>query len=61
MNVDAPVIVIVEWSRFRGRRGKVTPTLPHILVLLEGETIPLRFGAGELAPASAKAHHGGAE
>lgn len=47
MIVGAAVIVIAPWSSFRGQRGRVTQREP-LMVLLDGERQPMRFGAREV-------------
>lgn len=56
------VLVVAPWSSFHGMRGEVTQAEPHVMVLLDGETKPLRMGATEIIPAEESTRHiGGAE
>jgi hypothetical protein len=48
------VRVTADWSEFRGRRGVVSgegrdDAGPFLMVLLDSETAPLRFGLQSLA------------
>lgn len=52
MRVDATVVVVAGWSTFRARRGRVTATQPHLMVLLDGEPKPMRFGDREVVEES---------
>lgn len=63
MRIGAPVVVTRDAGSgaFVGRRGIVVAVDPAYLVQLAGEERPLRFGPTELAPASERAHVGGAE
>ena len=42
------VRVSALWSEFRGMRGVVVQTVPHCMVLLDGEAHPLRVDAVSL-------------
>lgn len=61
MKLEARVVVIERRCSFHGQRGRVTQTTPHLMVLLDGEEKPLRFGESEVVEESQKQHVAGAE
>ena len=42
------VRVVAGWSSFLGQSGAVVSREPYLMVLLEGETQPMRFGDTEV-------------
>lgn len=48
-------------NSFAGQFGRVTQDVPFLMVLLEGERKPLRFGERELVRVETPQHIGGAE
>ncbi len=48
VRVGDPVIVTAHWSSFRGMRGRVTQTSPHLMILIERDTYPIRVGVREV-------------
>ncbi len=61
MIVGQRVVVRAAWSSFVGQLGVVTQARPYLMVRIEGERQPMRFGDAEVAPLSEPAHIGGAE
>lgn len=59
--VGERVIVIAPWSTFRGERGVVVQTRPHLMVRLDDDPRPLRMGDGEVIAEQSERHIGGAE
>jgi ribosomal protein L24 len=43
------VVVVAHWSSFRGMRGEVVQVTPHTMVLIDGDTYPIRVGDREIA------------
>lgn len=48
MKVGDRVLVHEAWSSFQGQRGEVTQTKPFLMVLLDDESRPMRFGDSEV-------------
>lgn len=44
------VIVFAAHNSFRGQRGRVVQREPFIMVLLDGERLPMRFEPNEIVP-----------
>lgn len=44
------IIFTAHWSSFYGYRGAVAMTKPHLMVLIDGDSYPIRVGAKEIAP-----------
>lgn len=44
------VIVSANWSSFYGMAGEVIQTSPHLMVRLDGDKFPMRFGEREVSP-----------
>ena len=55
MRVGALVVVVAQWSSFHGQRGRVTQREP-LMVLLDGERQPMRFGEREVVEESEPRH-----
>lgn len=53
--------VEVRVGSFTGVHGRVTQVVPFIMVLLEGEAKPMRYGETELLRLADEQHIGGAE
>lgn len=60
-HVGEPVEVAAPWSSFWRKRGRVTQTQPYLMVHVEGERVPMRFGEGEVFSLESSKHVGGAE
>ena len=43
------VHVVEPWSSFRGMRGTVTQVRPYIMILIDGDRLPIRVGEREIA------------
>lgn len=43
------VRVTATWSSFVGMAGRVTATRPHIMVILDGDRLPIRVTEREIA------------
>ena len=50
MRAGQRVVVVASWSSFCGMRGKVMQVSPHLMVHLDGDAFPMRFGDREVAP-----------
>lgn len=63
MRRDDRVLVTANWSSFCGMRGTVKSTQPHLMVLLDGDSYPIRFGERECSrePESSTVNLTGAE
>ncbi len=61
MTVEGRIVVIARWSSFYGMHGKVTQTTPYLMVLIDGDTYPIRVGEREVIHEETKQHIGGAE
>lgn len=60
--VGERVIVVSEKTNFRGMPGEVTQTEPGIMVLLDGERLPMAFGLADLiGEEESSPHFAGAE
>lgn len=44
------VIVFAPHNSFRGQRGRVVQRDPYLMVLLDGERLPMRFEPNEIVP-----------
>lgn len=53
--------VTASWSSFRGQRGRIVATAPHLMVVLDDDPRPMRVGQTEVAPLGSESHVGGAE
>ena len=61
MRLGGRVEVRSDWSMFTGQQGELVQAEPHLMVALDGEAEPLRFGEGELVTLESERHIGGAE
>ena len=61
MRVGDRVIVSAQWSSFYTMRGTVTQTAPHLMILIDRDTYPIRVGEREVTLEETKQHIGGAE
>lgn len=43
------VVVTAQWSSFFGMKGKVTQVHPHPMIVIEGDSYPIRVGEKEIA------------
>lgn len=60
--VGERVIVVSEKTNFRGMHGEITQIRPFVMVLLDGERLPIAFGTSELiAEEESSPHLAGAE
>ncbi len=56
------VLVFAHWSSFYQQRGTVAQTKPHLMVRIDGDSLPLRMGEREVVRLEESAQHiGGAE
>lgn len=44
------VLVVAPWSTYRGRAGRVTARRPGLMVLIDGERLPVAVRADEVVP-----------
>lgn len=49
MKIGSRVIVTDRTCSFFGQSGRVTQVTPHMMVHLDDERLPLRFGVSEVA------------
>ncbi len=42
------VVVVAHWSTFRGMRGRVVATSPHLMILIDDDKYPIRVGTREV-------------
>lgn len=49
VHVGDRVVVVAQWSEFRGKRARVTQLVPHCMVVVEGDRFPIRVGVVSLA------------
>ncbi len=42
------VVVVAHWSTFRGMRGRVVATMPHLMILIDDDKYPIRVGTREV-------------
>lgn len=47
------VLVFARANSYRGQRGEVVQRTPYLMVLLDGERLPMRFEPHELVPEEA--------
>lgn len=43
------IVVTAQWSSFYGMRGEVVSVTPHTMVIIDGDTYPIRVGDREIA------------
>lgn len=56
IGVGQRVVVWPRWNSFCGKSGEVKQTDPYVMVLLDGERLPMRFDRSELLEESMKRH-----
>ena len=43
-------LFVASWSSWRGMRGEVKETSPHLMILLDGDRLPIRVHPRECIP-----------
>lgn len=50
------VEVTAQWSSFYRMRGRVTATVPHLMVLIDDDAYPIRVGEREVTRLESEHH-----
>jgi len=61
VNVGDRVEVHAQWCSFYRSRGVVTAVKPHLMIVVDGDTYPIRFGEREVSVVESVQHVGGVE